>query len=325
MRARSLGTALAVLALGASLLLPRFVGPYALLTFTRFLLLALMAQGWNFVGGFAGYASFGNAAFFGTGAYATGLLMLSPARVPFLPALACGALVCAAAAALLGLPILRLKGHYFAIATLGVAEAMRQIADNWDSVTQGSTGIDLPMEAEGAFFYFTSLALVVAGIFVTALLARSKAGYAWMAIREDEDAARMVGIPTTRYKVLAYALSAAFSGLAGGITAYQNVHVTPTDFFKLDYTLESIIAVVIGGAGTVFGPVIGAALYQLLSTFVWSRFLELHPTVLGLLIVFFVVFVPRGIASLLRSRRTGGERAFRWRDLFANVRENRVT
>lgn len=325
MRARSLGTALAVLALGASLLLPRFVGPYVLLTFTRFLLLALMAQGWNFVGGFAGYASFGNAAFFGTGAYATGLLMLSPARVPFLPALACAALLCAAAAALLGLPILRLKGHYFAIATLGVAEAMRQIADNWDGVTQGSTGIDLPMEAEGAFFYFTALALVVAGIFLTALLARSKAGYAWMAIREDEDAARMVGIPTTRYKVLAYALSAAFSGLAGGITAYQNVHVTPTDFFKLDYTLESIIAVVIGGAGTVFGPVLGAALYQLLSTFVWSRFLELHPTVLGLLIIFFVVFVPRGILSLLRSRRAGGERPLRWRDLFANVRENRVT
>ncbi|MEO8430782.1 MAG: branched-chain amino acid ABC transporter permease [Acidobacteriota bacterium] len=322
---RRVGAVLALLSLGVFLLLPRLVGTYTLLTLTRLLLLALMAIGWNFVGGFAGYASFGNAAFFGVGAYATGLLMLSSARVPFLPALACGALLCAGTAALLGLPILRLKGHYFAIATLGVAEAARQIADTWDGVTQGSTGIDLPMQADGTVFYWTALALVVGGTLLTARLARSKVGYAWMAIREDEDAARTAGIPTTRYKVLAYALSAAFSGLAGGITAYQNVHVTPTDFFKLDYTLESIIAVVIGGAGTVFGPVIGAAVFELLSTFVWSHFLELHPTVLGLLIIFFVVFVPRGIVSVVGAVRARRGRGLRWRDLFANIRENRVT
>lgn len=325
MRRRTIGIVLAALVLVALVLLPRFVTSYKLLTYTRLLLLALMAQGWNFIGGYTGYASFGNVAFFGMGAYTTGLLMLSRWHVPFFPALFCGALLCSAVAALLGLPILRLKGHYFAIATLGVAEAMRQIADTWDSVTQGSTGIDLPLKTEGRFFYYTALVLVVAGILVTIALVRSKVGYAWVAIREDQDAARMLGIHTTRYKVLAYALSAAFSGLAGGVTAYQNIHVTPTDFFKLDYTLQSIIAVVIGGSGTIFGPLIGAAIYQLLSTYVWSHFLELHPTVLGLLIIFFVVFVPRGLMALVHAWRAPGRRPFRWQDLFANIRAHRVT
>jgi branched-chain amino acid transport system permease protein len=120
---------------------------------------------------------------------------------------------------------------------------------------------------------------------------------------------------------LAYALSALFAALAGGITAYQNVHVTPADFFRIDYTLEMIIATIIGGPGTILGPVVGAALYQFLSTFVWSRYIELHPTLLGLLIVLFVMFLPRG---LLIARRPGA-RPFRPSDLLANIRANRVT
>ncbi|MCA1581349.1 MAG: branched-chain amino acid ABC transporter permease [Acidobacteria bacterium] len=326
-RRRVVTWALLALGLAALVLLPRFVTSYKLLTYTRLLLLALMAQGWNFIGGYTGYASFGNVAYFGIGAYTTGLLMIGKWHVPFFPSLFAGAALCAILAALLGLPILRLKGHYFAIATLGVAEASRQIADTWDSVTAGSTGIDLPLKTEGEFFYYTALALVVGGIAVTALLVRSKVGYAWVAIREDQDAARMLGIATTRYKTLAYSLSAAFSALAGGVTAYQNIHVTPTDFFKLDYTLQSIIAVVIGGTGTVLGPLIGAGIYQLLSTYVWTKFIELHPTVLGILIIFFVVFLPRGLVPLFRATRrtvqTG--RGFHWRDLFANIRAHRVT
>jgi branched-chain amino acid transport system permease protein len=327
MRNRVLSGLALAFGLAALILLPRFVSSYKLLTYTRLLLLAVMAQGWNFIGGYTGYASFGNVAYFGLGAYTTGLLMLSKWHLPFFPALFAGALLSALVAAALGLPILRLKGHYFAIATLGVAEAMRQIADTWDSVTSGSTGIDLPLKAEGEFFYYTALAFALFGLGLTFLLARSKVGYAWVAIREDQDAARMTGIATTRYKVLAYALSAAFAALAGGVTAYQNIHVAPGDFFRIDYTLESIIAVVIGGPGTVLGPLLGAGIYQLLSTYVWSHFLELHPTVLGILIIFFVVFLPRGLVPLLRAarslRRSGAR--FHWRDLLANVRAHRVT
>jgi branched-chain amino acid transport system permease protein len=230
-------------------------------------------------------------------------------------------------ATLVGLPVLRLRGHYFAIATLGVAEASREIADTWDSLTEGSTGIDLPVRTEGEFFYYTALVLVVVGLIVTVLLKRSKIGYAWVAIREDQIAARSLGINTTPMKVLAYSLSAIFAALAGGITAYQNIHVTPGDFFKLDYTLQMIIACVIGGTGTIFGPILGAAVYQVLSTFVWSKFLELHPTVLGGIIVFFVIFLPRGLMPLVTGAVgvARGRARVRWQGILDNVRAHRVT
>src|SRR5512132_3591576 len=118
------------------LFLPRFVSSYKLLTYTTVLCLALMAQGWNFIGGYAGYAAFGNVAFFGIGAYTTGLLMLSKWHVSFFPALAAGALLSAVVATLIGFPVLRLKGHYFAIAPLGVAECFREVASAWDKVTE---------------------------------------------------------------------------------------------------------------------------------------------------------------------------------------------
>jgi branched-chain amino acid transport system permease protein len=169
--------------------------------------------------------------------------------------------------------------------------------------------------------------MVVIGIGVTTLLVRSKIGYAWVAIREDQDAARMLGINTTPLKGLAFALSALFAAVAGGITAYQNIHVTPSDFFKLEYTLQMIIATIIGGTGTIFGPVLGAGVYQLLSTYVWSKFLELHPTVLGLIIIFFIIFAPRGLMSLVGEglRMVRGKKRFRWQSLLANVRAHRVT
>jgi branched-chain amino acid transport system permease protein len=316
-----------VIALGALVALPQFRSQYELLNYTRFLLLALMAQGWNFIGGYTGYAAFGNVGFFGIGAYTTGLLMISKWQVPFFPALACGALLAAAVAMLVGMAVLRLRGHYFAIATLGVAEASREIADTWDSVTQGSTGIDFPVRSEGEFFYYSALVLVLAGIVVTVFLARSKVGYGWIAIREDQVAARTLGINTTPLKVFAFGLSAAFCALAGGITAYQNIHVTPTDFLKIEYTLQMIIACVIGGVGTIFGPIVGAGVYEVLSTYVWSSFLELHPTVLGLIIIFFVIFLPRGLMPLLREvgALVRGRKRLRWQSLLANVRAHRVT
>lgn len=305
--------------------LPKLVSSYKLLTYTRFLVLAIMAQGWNFIGGYTGYAAFGNVAYFGIGAYTTGLLMLGKWHVPFFPALAAGAVLSALFAMLIGLPILRLKGHYFAIATLGIAEALSQVADTWDSVTEGSTGIDLPIKAEGEFFYFTALFFVLCGLVATWAFARSKLGYGCVAIREDQDAAKMLGINTTLFKGIAYAISAAFAAIAGGITAYQNIHVTPSDFFKIDYTLQMIIATIIGGTGTIIGPVLGAAVYQLLSTYVWSKFIELHPTVLGLIIILFIVFAPRGLMTVLSRKRRPGDRPFRPSDLLANIRAHRVT
>jgi branched-chain amino acid transport system permease protein len=324
-KARLPRVVLFALVLAVLLLVPRFVSPYTLLTYTSVLCLALMAQGWNFIGGYTGYAAFGNVAFFGIGAYATGLLMLSRWHLPFLPALFAGALAAALVATAVGIPVLRLKGHYFAIATLGVAEALREIAGAWDELTNGATGIDLPVRSDPRFFYDVALGLVAVGLFVTARLERSKIGYGWVAIREDQDAARMLGIRTTLFKVAAFALSAAFAACAGGIIAYQNIHVAPNDFFKIEYTLQMIIACIIGGAGTVWGPLVGAAVYQLLSTYVWGHFLELHPTVLGVLIILFVVFLPRGLMELFR-RIAAVARGGRFGSdvLLANIRASRL-
>ena len=321
------GWLLLALALVALALLPRFTSPYQLRTYTQTLLLMVMAQGWNLVGGFMGYTAFGNVAFFGIGAYTTGLLMLSRWQVSFFPALLAGACVAALFAAVVGLPVLRLKGHYFAIATLGIAEAARQVADTWDGLTSGSTGIDLPMQANDAFFYWTALGLSALGLLLTWMLARSKIGYGWVAIREDEEAAVMLGIDATRFKVLAFALSAIFAALAGGVTAYQNVHVTPTDFFKIDYTLQMIIAAIIGGTGTVFGPCLGAALYQMAGTYLWGSFRELHPTFLGLILVFFIIFLPRGVAQILRTAAEAatGRRRLTWRGFFSDLDATRLT
>jgi branched-chain amino acid transport system permease protein len=137
----------------------------------------------------------------------------------------------------------------------------------------------------------------------------------------------MLGINTTAMKVLAFALSAAFAAIAGGLTAYQNIHVTPGDFFKIEYTLQMIIATIIGGTGTIFGPVLGAGVYQLLSTYIWTRFLELHPTVLGLIIILFIIFLPRGLMPVLTGsiEVARGRRRFRLQALLANVRAHRVT
>jgi branched-chain amino acid transport system permease protein len=135
----------------------------------------------------------------------------------------------------------------------------------------------------------------------------------------------MLGINTTRFKVAAFALSAIFAACAGGIIAYQDIHVAPDDFFKIEYTLQMIIACIIGGAGTAWGPLVGAAVYQLLSTYVWSHVLELHPTVLGLIIILFVVFLPRGLMEPFRRRAPGGRgRRFSSGDLLANIRASRL-
>lgn len=321
----SLGLMLAGLIVLA--VLPWFTSPYQLRTYTQMLLLALMAQGWNLVGGFMGYTAFGNVAFFGIGAYGTGLLMLSRWQVPFFPALLMGALLASAFAFAIGLAVLRLKGHYFAIATLGVAEATRQIADTWDSVTNGSTGIDLPLQTSDSFFYWIALVFASLGLLATWLLTRSKVSYGWIAIREDEEAAQTLGINTTRFKILAFALSAIFAALAGGVTAYQNIHVTPGDFFKIDYTLQMIVVTIIGGTGTIFGPLIGAMLYQLLSTYLWGSFRELHPTFLGIIIIFFILFLPRGFIQLARAAAdtVTGRYPLTWESLVAHLRSTRVT
>ena len=264
----------------------------------------VLAQGWNLIGGFAGYPSFGNVVFFGLGGYTTAVLM-AKAGASFWITVPAAAAVGLGFAVLMGIPILRLKGHYFAIATLGVAEGTREVVINAGGLTGGNQGITVPAvgtEATTSYpgntgFYFYFLALAVTSVVVVWAVARSRFGYALRAISQDEDAAGAAGINTTRTKIAAFALSGVLTALAGAIYAFQQVTIYPERLFSVDITVLMVVMAVLGGAGTVLGPVIGAVSLQYLSEWLRDNFPDYHTFVFGGIIVLAVLIVPMGIVS----------------------------
>jgi branched-chain amino acid transport system permease protein len=275
---------------------------------------AVMASAWNIIGGLTGYAAFGNVAFFGIGAYATGML-IAKARWPFLAALPAAPLASAAFATLIGVPLLRLRGHYFAVASLGVGVAVGEVIQNVDfrgrPLFGGSTGLFLPIVGRDILFFYLMVGAAAVAVIVTWWVLRSRFGYGLIAIRENEEAAAVIGVNTTAYKVAAYALAAALTGLAGGIFAQWNVFINQENVFPIDYNVQMILMALIGGAGTLFGPIVGAVLLQLLIQFLSgslpiSADIPFVPTdarpilsqvILGLLLIVVVIFVPRGVVD----------------------------
>ena len=266
-----------------------------------------LAQGWNLIGGFAGYPSFGNVVFFGLGGYTTAILM-AKSGFAFWAALPVAALVGLLFAVLVGLPVLRLRGHYFAIATLGVAEGTREVVVNVDGLTGGNSGITVPAVGANAvtsypgntgfYFYFLGLALFATG--VVWVVARSRFGYGLRAIAQDEEAAAAAGIDTTRLKVSAFALSGLLTAMAGAMYAFQQVTIYPTRLFDVDITVLMVIMAVIGGTGTVIGPVLGAVALQFLSEWLRTNYTDLHTMIFGAIIVLAVVLLPMGIVNFTR-------------------------
>jgi branched-chain amino acid transport system permease protein len=271
-----------------------------------FMFIAL-AQGWNIIGGFAGYPSFGNVVFFGLGGYTTAILM-AKSGFAFWQALPAAAAVGVLFAVLMGVPVLRLRGHYFAIATLGVAEGMREVVVNLDGLTGGNSGITIPAVGAKAVtsypgstgFYFYFLALALFATLVVWLVARSRFGYGLRAIAQDEEAAAAAGVNTTRLKVAAFALSGLVTAMAGALYAFQQVTIYPTRLFDVDITVLMVIMVVIGGSGTVIGPVIGAVALQFLSEWLRTNYTDLHTFIFGAIIVVAVVLLPMGLVSFSR-------------------------
>jgi branched-chain amino acid transport system permease protein len=266
-----------------------------------------LAQGWNLIGGFAGYPSFGQVVFFGLGGYTTAILM-AKSGFAFWLALPVAALVGLVFAVLVGLPVLRLRGHYFAIATLGVAEGTREVVVNLDGLTGGNSGITVPAVGAkavtsypgntGFYFYFLALALLATG--VVWIVARSRFGYGLRAIAQDEEAAAAAGINTTRLKVSAFALSGFLTAMAGAMYAFQQVTIYPTRLFDVDITVLMVIMAVIGGTGTVIGPVLGAVALQFLSEWLRTNYTDLHTMIFGGIIVVAVILLPMGAVSFAR-------------------------
>ncbi len=282
--------------------------------FTTIAMFGVMAQAWNLMGGLTGYAAFGNVVFFGLGAYTTGVAVTS-AHLPVGLGVGLGCLLAAAFAGVIGIPILRLHGHYFAIATLGVAEAMRQLLNNVDRFgIGGATGITLPFRRyDRALFFWLMFGAMLLATLMVALVLRSRMGYALLAIRENEQAAQVMGINTTLYKVAAFTLSAALTALVGGIFAVWKGFISPDpdSVFSIDYTLQMILCAVLGGAGTVVGPILGAYVLQLIIDFLQQGFHHLSGIVLGLVLALVILFLPRGLADFFVGRSRLSIRFFR--------------
>jgi branched-chain amino acid transport system permease protein len=281
------------------------------------LLFATLAQAWNILGGFTGYVSFGNSSFYGLGTYGTAIAM-AQLHWPFGAGLALGAVLAVACAVLFGIPILRLRGHYFAIATLGLSATLSAIIANLD-ISGKNIGLILPLTRADNAFYEEALLLLIAATATVAWIAKSRFGTALLAIREDEDAAQVMGINTTRYKIIALALSAFFTSIAGGIHDYWITFVDPAGAFDLTLNVRMVIMAMFGGPGTVFGPLIGAftlsAVYDILASSISTAAALLF----GLVIVLAVIFMPRGLWDLARGFRHEGARYF-----LQNIRANRL-
>ncbi|MEN3360497.1 MAG: branched-chain amino acid transport system permease protein [Mycobacteriales bacterium] len=292
---------------------------------TVFMFVAL-AQAWNLIGGYTGYACFGQVVFFGLGGYTTAALM-AHAHVSFWLALPASGLFAAVWAALIGLPLLPLKGHYFAVATLGVAEGTREVITNLPSVTGGGAGISIPTVGPDATtgylgndgFYVLFLLLAALSVVVVGVVSASKLGFALRAINQDEDAAASLGVNTTRTKVTVFALSGFLTGLVGATYGFQQVTIFPARLFDVNFTVLMVIMVIIGGSGTVVGPVIGAAFLQFVSEYLRQHFTEAHPFILGAIVIVAVILLPQGAVSYAGS-------AWRNRDfsLLDNIRRYRL-
>jgi branched-chain amino acid transport system permease protein len=278
---------------------------YLLQAGTTLAMSAVLCLAWNIVGGMMGYPSFGTAAFFGLGAYIGGILQNHDMPIALAwPAAACGGAVFAA---LLGSVLLGLRGHYFAIGTIAVVEVMREIANNWDALTGGAIGMNVPIwagspRAAGLFFYFAMWVLAIATFALTALIANSKFGFGLRCIRQNEAAASMVGINVFRLKVGAFVISGAMVALAGAVYGSMVAFLEPKDVFNVLLSIEVPVMVMLGGAGTVAGPVIGAALYVMLKELVWVNFINFHSAILGIIIIAVIYAVPKGILREFHGR-----------------------
>jgi branched-chain amino acid transport system permease protein len=288
--------------------LPRLIAPASrlvtnslLFSLTQMFMLVTLASNWNLVGGFTGYVDFGHAAFFGLGAYATGILM-SKAGWPFLPTLIVGAVAAAVFAVLIGRATLHLKGPYFSIAMMGTFVALREIVRVTRPITGGGPGLTLPPYLNRPLFYYISLAQAIIVVAFVWWIRRTEFGATLVAIREDEVGAEMRGINTTLHKITAFWLAAFSSGIVGGSWAYQNTFINPDIVFLDSRTAEMVMMTVLGGLGTVAGPVIGAVIVYWLRDIVWANFLQFHLIVQGVLLIIIVLFVPEGIMGTLGDR-----------------------
>ena len=284
---------------------------YAIRVVTMVLLFAAMAQSWNIVGGLANQISLGHAAFFGIGAYTSTLLLTRFGISPWFGMM--GAMLLAAlAGAFLCLPTMRLRGHYFALATLAFGEVMRSIANTWSSVTGGPVGISVPFSGNSAAlmqfksslpYYYIMLAALIVTTAAFMVISRSKLGYRLRAVKANPDAAEVIGVDTARTKITAAVLSAALMGGCGTLFAQFNFFFDPDTAFSLaGISVKVAMICIIGGIGTVAGPIIGAffliPVEDIFNTVLSGQSAGVSQLAYGVILIAIILLEPRGITAL---------------------------
>ena len=299
---------LSVLALVIGLLLVPAIGNNYYTQIATFLCMySALALSWNIIGGYAGYPSFSTAAFLGLGAYAGGLLQNSglPAPLAWLAA----TVIVGVFAYALGFVILRIKGHYFAIGSIAIVEILRLITSSWANLTGGGNGLSVKLlagtpEAVGAYFLYAMLGVMVLAYLMTVWVDRNRLGFGLRCIQQNESAADALGVNVDAYKRAALTLSAILCGTVGAISASWTGYISPSDSFSIIVTLKIPVMALLGGAGTVIGPIVGACAFVLMEQTIWARFLDWNQMVLGVVIVLAIFFLPGGLVNLRLSRRT---------------------
>ena len=267
------------------------------------LLYVVLGSAWNILGGFAGQLSLGHAAFFGIGAYTTAVIASKTSLSPWWGIIA-GPIFVLPIAMVVGWICFRLRGPYFTLATIAVGEVVRLVVLNWSDLTGGAVGVVIrPSILSGTSkvpYYYIVLIVAVVTVVLCQAISRRKLGYYLLAIREDEETAESIGVDTTGYKLIALAISASLTAVAGAFYANYFLFVDPTIVLPLDLSVEIVLMAIIGGLGTVAGPVLGAVLLKLSSEIFRNEFAQANLLIYGALLVAVILFMPDGLMGGFR-------------------------
>lgn len=263
--------------------------------------LLILTYSLNLFTGFSGYINFGHVIFYGIGAYVVAVLAFNlAALLPTFLYVIAGAVLASLVAIAIGFPVLKLRGDYFAIATLGVNEAVRVIIINTKDLgeSRGIAILGYIPTYDIKSLYAMLLATLFAVILITHFIYRSRLGYGLRAIKDDEDVAEAMGVNTRKYKILSYSIGAFFAGLAGGVVTLLYAYAFP-DYFVITRTVDMLVSMVLGGFGTIIGPLVGSVLYFVAKDALLIQFPFYHQVIFGIILMGLILFIPEGIVGLI--------------------------
>lgn len=301
----TIGVSLALLVVFAAV--PSFASGYVQDLVFRAFVLGILAISWNLLAGYAGQVSLGHAAFFGGGAYVSAWLTTPTAAglpnwlgVHPVVAVLIGGIAVLVMALVVGPGMFRLHGHYFAIGTLALAAIIQLILTNMRSISGGATGYYVQNEFGIIGIYYTALVCFVAVFVATYYVTTTRLGLGMRAIKDDQSAASSLGVSPLRYKMWAFVISSFFAGISGGLYAQYTLYLNPSSTLGIDWTIDTLVIVVLGGMGTMIGPIVGTGVFMVLDNFLSTIVGELATTFEGILIILFVIFLPRGLYGYIK-------------------------